>query len=59
MNTLKKWKLNSINLIPLSEQVRWIILEEVKTREETFAVIKSADFVISPDTSIVHATCSK
>ena len=58
METLLEWRERSLMMHSQEELDRWLVLEDVQTLDETFAVMEAADLIISVDTSLVHAACA-
>ena len=58
VKNLQKWRSQAISLLSQEELNRWVILNELKSLDESFALIKSSDLLITPDTSLVHAACA-
>lgn len=56
--TLHNWKAKSQQILPQDKLDRWLILEEVRTLEESLSIINYSDLLISPDTSLIHAACA-
>ncbi len=56
--TLLEWRERSLSMFSSDELARWPLLDEVQTLDETFALMEVADFIISVDTSLVHAACA-
>lgn len=47
IKTLQKWKNQAMSLLSQQEINRWVILPELKSLEESFALIKSTDLLIT------------